>query len=385
MTYDVIILGAGIIGVTLAHALTGKGKRVLLLDPNGIATGTTAASFAWANASTKTGDEAYHRLNVAGMQAHRALAAAYGAGPLGITLSGALQVVASDDEAGLKAMRRDAEILTAFGYSARILDTAGLQALEPDLTFTAGEQALHLPDDMIIDAPRFTQFLADRMQEQGGTFLRARADNILADDMGKVHGVDTDHGPKHAPQVIVTAGKDTGQVLADLTGYAPFAGRFPVKQVPGLLLTTPPVANIGLRHLIYGATSNELHVLPTGQGGLKIGSDDIDAQIWDDTSDSAKARGGAALLERATRFWPDLPDRVDLAGCQLQIGIRAYPEDGKTLIGPLPGADGLSVIATHSGITLAPALAGLMTDWITTGRQPAVLQPFSLDRMPGFA
>ena len=65
--------------------------------------------------------------------------------------------------------------------------------------------------------------------------------------------------------------------------------------------------------------------------------------------------------------------------------MRPYPQDGKTLAGPLPGADGLFVIATHSGVTLSPAIGKLMAELIAEGRTPDALAPFSLSRFQAFS
>ena len=48
-------------------------------------------------------------------------------------------------------------------------------------------------------------------------------------------------------------------------------------------------------------------------------------------------------------------------------------------------ARGLYVLATHSGITLAPAIGALMAEWIATGNRPDTLAPHGLERFPGFS
>ncbi len=105
MKRDVIIVGGGIIGCTTAHFLTRAGLRVALLEKGALAQGATGNSFAWANASTKTGDEIYHRLNAAGVAGYEALAAEFGAERLGIYQTGALQVVGRSDATGFRAMQ----------------------------------------------------------------------------------------------------------------------------------------------------------------------------------------------------------------------------------------------------------------------------------------
>ena len=51
----------------------------------------------------------------------------------------------------------------------------------------------------------------------------------------------------------------------------------------------------------------------------------------------------------------------------------------------MPGSDGLFVIATHSGVTLSPAVGRLMAELVAEGRTPEALAPFALERFQGFA
>lgn len=347
--------------------------------------GTSSASFAWANASSKTGDQGYHRLNAAGVAAYHGLLAEYGAMALGAVAAGALQLARKGTGPGTDALHRDAAILAGFGYKAQLLDNAALRTLEPGLALPDDMIALHLPDDLIIDAPGFSRLMAQRLQELGGRILPERATGLVIDDDGSVRGVETATGAHHAAATIIATGKDTAYVLAELTGFAPFASRFPLRQVPGLLLTTPPLPTCALSHVVYTSDMSELHMLPMANGGVKIGSDDVDSMIWEDQSQAAKQAAGHILLQRVERYLPGISERVNVGACQMDIGIRPYPEDGKSLIGPLPGATGLYLVATHSGITLAPVIGRLMARWLASGTRPAELAPYTLSRFPGFA
>ncbi len=266
MTYDTIIIGGGIIGCTTAFHLSRKGQKVLLLERDKIATGTTGNSFAWANASVKTTDRTYHNLNAAGVKGYNALQDEFGNETPGIDPTGALEVVSKSDTDGYKAMQAQARALTAFGYANRWVSNA------------------------------------------------------------------------------------------------------------------PP-----LRHMYYSAPKNELHILPEFNGGLKIASDDIDGMIIEDQAPDHLRKTGQLLLDRAYTLLPQLTGTIDIVDCDLGIGVRPYPTDGKTIIGPMPDAKGLHIIATHSGITLAPVLGKLMAEAITTGSYPEMLAPFGLTRFTGFA
>lgn len=69
----------------------------------------------------------------------------------------------------------------------------------------------------------------------------------------------------------------------------------------------------------------------------------------------------------------------------MRVGVRAVPADGKSIVGPMPGARGLHIVVTHSGITLAPVLGELVAESIDTGTVPLPLAPFALERFQSFA
>ncbi|MGY8997148.1 MAG: FAD-dependent oxidoreductase, partial [Alphaproteobacteria bacterium] len=97
------------------------------------------------------------------------------------------------------------------------------------------------------------------------------------------------------------------------------------------------------------------------------------------------AEAATRLLSFARARVPGLIGDVTTEQCELALGIRPYPHDGKTLAGALPGSQGLYLIATHSGITLAPALGQLMATLMIEGDMSDALRPFALERFPGFA
>lgn len=384
MTKDVIIIGGGILGCAMAYYLSRAGQSVVLLEKGQLAQGTTGNSFAWANASSKVGDRAYHDLNAAGVAGYRDLAGELGAERLGIFPTGALYAVSRSDRAGFRAMQDEFETLRSYGYPCEWLNGAALQTADHGLQFPQDAEAILFPTDLVVDAPKAARAFADLASERGAEIREnCAALSLIADEDGVVQGVETSSGPVHAPKLVLAAGADTGRVLAELTGFDGFATRFPLREVPGLLLTTPKLDPNPLTRIFFGSTTDELHLLPSANGGIRIGSDDVDGIIWEDRSDTAMRRAGEALLERASSLIPDLRERVSVDDCTLQIGARPYPEDGLSIVGPLPGAEGLFVVATHSGITLAPVIGELMTELLLTGQAPT-LEPFSLTRFPGF-
>ena len=386
--FDVIVVGGGIVGSTAAFCLGRRGQSVALVERERIGDGTTGSSFAWINATSKVADEAYHRLNAMGAALYRELAVEFGEARLGLHPSGMLQCVNRSDATEYRAMRERAERLQRYEYPSCILRATELAALEPHIPFADDAEALFAMADDWLDAPLFARFLASELQSMGSSVIEGCAvEKVELTDEGIITGVTTAQGTLNAPKVLVTVGPDTPEVLSALTGYGAFTTRFPMTRVPGLLVTTPSTAPAQLvRHILYIDTpANALHLRPAANGGLLLGADDTDGMVAEGASPERIREAAAKLLRRTERLIPGFIGEACLDDCKLTVGLRPYPQDGKTLAGALPGAEGLYLIATHSGVTLAPVLGRLMTETIVDGKVPEPLQPFSLKRFPGFA
>jgi glycine/D-amino acid oxidase-like deaminating enzyme len=392
MDFDVIIVGGGVIGCSSGFFLSRQGLKVAVLEQGNLAEGTTSNSFAWINATSKTAEADYHHLNALGLAGYNELAAEFGQETLGINPVGALKIVRQSDAASYATTRDQANTLGGYGYSNRWIETAELRQLEPRLVLPDDAEALLTPADHCLNAPHFARFMAAKIEARGGRlFENCRAQALIADDDGQVRGIESEAGKLSANKVLIAAGPHTPEVLGALTGYDGFAARFPMRRVPGLLVTTPATAAPqAIRHVVYFASGPELHFLPDFNGGLKLGADETDGMIEEGASLERQRQAAKTLLNRARSYLPDVLPEADvlredyLDACTLAIGVRPYPNDGRSLAGALPGSKGLFVIATHSGITLAPALGRLMAELMTTGQTPDALAPFVLERFAGF-
>src|SRR6185312_1478451 len=116
-----VVVGAGILGASVAARLAAVGVRVTLLDQDQPGRATSRWSFAWLNSNDKA-PRAYHDLNHAGMRACAELATA--------------------DAATLEARVKR---LTEWGYPAHLVDAAEAARLEPALRVPAGTAAAFFP------------------------------------------------------------------------------------------------------------------------------------------------------------------------------------------------------------------------------------------------
>ncbi len=386
MAYDVVVVGGGIVGCTSAYYLARKGLNVAIVEKAEIGGGTTSNSFAWVNATAKVFNEAYHRLNASGHQMYCDLMVEFGEDNLGAQPMGALGVVCRSDTGGYAAAQEQARLLDEYDYPHAWVGVKQLRTMEPHIAFADDAEAIFSMSDPYIDAPTFARFMAEQVRTLGGTVMeQCEATELQATDEGVVTGLATANGHLETQNVLVTSGPNTPEVLSALTGYDGFAARFPMRRVPGLLVTTPSTAPHRLvRSVVYMSGSEEFHVQTEARGGLRLGADDIDGKIAENQSPENLREAAIELLIRAKRIIPGFVGESCIDECRLGVGIRPYPEDGMSLVGPLPGSTGLHVIATHSGVSLAPILGSLMAEAIVSGELPERLQPFSLERYQAF-
>lgn len=385
MAYDVVVVGGGIIGCTASYYLSHQGLKTALFERGKIAAETSANNFSWINATSKTSNEAYHRLNALGVRLHDELSGEFGADALGLRQSGSLGYASRSDTVNFETLKEQAHRLEKFGYPSHWVGREELRTLEPSLSFPSDAEGLLAPTDKTLDAPRFARFMTEQARQAGARIVEeCGAVELLTDPEGAVCGVETEQGPVECRNVLIAAGPQTPEVLAALTGYEGFASRFPVRKVPGLLVSTPAIDDPQVSRLIYTDHGGEFHVFPEFGGGLRLASDVVDGEMLDAPTDEKLRSLALGLLRHMAELAPGFPGETLIDDCHLSVGVRAYPEDGFSISGELPGSEGLYLIATHSGITLAPALGSLMADFIATGERSPMLEPFALSRLPGF-
>ena len=122
-----VVIGAGILGASLAARLAADGQRVTLLDQDQPGRATSRWSFAWINSNDK-GPRPYHDLNHAGIRAWAELAPDLD-GDAWYRPSGHVELATS----GAAELESRVRRLTNWGYPARLVSLAEAAALEPAL------------------------------------------------------------------------------------------------------------------------------------------------------------------------------------------------------------------------------------------------------------
>jgi glycine/D-amino acid oxidase-like deaminating enzyme len=387
---DVVVVGGGVLGAAITLGLARRNLRVLLLEAQRLGSGATASGFAWVNATAKAEDEAYFRLNAQGVTHYDRLINESGAERLGVHGGGSLFWTRMDDAEGQERLRRHAQRLRAWDYPVALLNTNELAVLEPNAAPAdavggdiADKAVLFAPADKWVDAPRLCRFFIEQAQmHKAEVRLNCPATGFTRAADNSISTVETPRGRVATRLLVLAAGIHTPRLAALVTGDPATAARIPVNQEPGLLVETPPLPpDQQCQRILYPPDAYGLHLRPTPGGGLLIGADDTDAWLQRSYQDIATAQSGVnvlpealwhSLLERAARCLPRLSLAELMANSTPRLCIRPVPADGFPVVGALPDVPGAYVAVTHSGITLGPLLADLLTNEIFT-RVPSPL------------
>jgi glycine/D-amino acid oxidase-like deaminating enzyme len=345
------IVGAGIIGATLAHALAKRGAPVTVIDEGVMENRATAGSFAWINAH-RPEDAHYFDLRLHSMRLWREMAAEDG--DLPVRLSGALNWEVPEDE-----IEELARALDEGGNTARLVPRARIRDMEPALA-SPPEVAIDAPLEGVANPDAIAQALLAAAVRMGARILGARVTGIATVN-GCVTGLETDAGPVDAERVVVAAGRATPALL----GMVDFA--LPMKTPLGLLVRTKPVPRLSRRIM----TNPDLHVWQMADGRLIMGEDFGGSEVGDRRADTE-----ARALDRARATFAGVPLEFETS----TVAGRPVPEDGYPAVGWVPGIDGLMAATMHSGITLAPVMAAHLSAMLLDDAAVGVLEPYRVGR-----
>jgi glycine/D-amino acid oxidase-like deaminating enzyme len=361
--YDLAVVGLGIVGASAVYAAAWAGARVVALDAGTPGGGTSGTSFAWLNSVHKE-PEHYHRLNAAGMTAHRELSRELG-GDAGYHEGGSLEWAEAGDAE--RELRERVRRLADRGYPAQWIARERALALEPALAVPDhAHEVAFFAADAWLDVPRLIDRLLAAAAARGADVRARTACTSIRPRGGRVEALAVEGGSITAASVLVCVGPAT-QAFLDPLGVA-----MPVGRVPGLLAVTsrPPEA---LHRVIHAPG---IHLRPDAGGGLLLGAEDID-ELATNAAPSAHAALADRLLERAAGV---VPAARGVKVVDARMGVRPMPADRHTIAGRIPGFTNAWMIATHSGVTLGPLLGRLLADEIVRGVPSPTLAPFRPDR-----
>lgn len=369
-TPHVVIVGAGIVGASIAFQLARRGAALTILDAGRPGRAVSSASMAWLNAADKK-PRPYAELSRRSLDSWDRLAAQLG-GDVGLTWGGELRWAST--EKGAEALAARTRAHQAAGYPIRLIDPRELERLEPALTPGEVTAVSFAEVEGHVDAVRVVDTSLAWASEHGArvrdhTPVGGLRLTPAGDGRRRVEAVDAGGEQIPCDFVVLAAGLGAPELAAQ-------AGlELPLKNSFGAVVVTEPMprlfqhaavvqtardldVRVSLRQLSDGAVM--LHGLGTGEGSL--GS--TEAEL-------------AQVRETAARFVPSLQGaRV----AEVRRDGRPVPRDGMPVLGFARAVPNLYLAVMHNAISLAPVVGELAAIEILDGVEVDLLAPYRIER-----
>ncbi len=361
---DVHIIGAGLIGLASALALSDRGARVVVHDAR-----EPAKAASWAGAGmlapySEDVDDALFRLCVTSLERYPAFAASL------------------HERTGIDVeLRRDGHLHVAFDARGRAdLDAMALRLqsrsvpyefLDRDATIErepilgiAARASLFITGEAQVDNRRLGRALLAACNAAGVRIVAEAGPVTLEADDRRVRGLRTSAGFVAAPVIVNAAGAWAGEIDG-----VPAPARVPVTPVGGQMISLAIPRGL-VQRVVW---ANGAYFVPRGDGRLLVG-----ATVEDRGFDARVTAAGVRwLLEATLRSAPSLGD---FTISETWAGVRPASADGRPFLGAT-AVEGYFVAAGHyrNGILLTPVTADVLADAVE-GRPSIDLAPFAAGR-----
>ena len=367
-TVDVAVIGAGVIGLSIAWRLACRGMSVAVFERGEAGSGTSLAATGMlaAAAEHESGGEELLALALESQRqwpAFRAAVEAEGNSSIDYRDEGTLVVALGRDE--VERLRFRHEQQRRAGLNTNWLNGMEVRGIEPGLRASIAGGIL-CRDDHQVDPRPLIPALVSALRARGGLVLQNCPVTSLEMSGGRVAGLLTTAGRCQAGTVIVAGG------VWSTDGLLPPEIELPMRPLKGQALALRTTRQTGSpRHVIW---TEQIHLAPKSDGRLIVGATMEDAGF----NPAITAGGVLALLEGVHRA---LPSSEEMEIEAVWSGFRPTSDDDAPILGET-GVPGLLIATGHhrNGILLAPVTAAAIEQLVTTGSISGTAQLFSLAR-----
>jgi glycine oxidase len=366
----VVVIGAGVIGLSIAWRLAQRGAAVTVFDQGAAGAGAShaAAGMLAICAEAEPGEEALVALGRASQASWpgfaREVESAAGA-PIDLRSEGTLLVaLTADDQARLQHRLAFQQSL---GLPLAWISGAEARRHEPHLAPGIAGAVLS-PEDHQVDNRKLVAALRIAAERADVTVREHCAVERIVVAGGRATGVALADGTQVAADTVALAAGAWSRRIEGL----PADARPPVRPVKGqmLALRMDPAAPL-LNHVLWAPGA---YLAPRHDGRLIVG-----ATVEEKGFDATLTAGGVLALLEAT--WRALPAVEELPIDEMWVGHRPGSRDDAPILGPGP-VEGLVYATGHyrNGILLTPVTADAVARLVLDGQVEPVIAPFGIER-----
>lgn len=360
-----VVIGAGVMGASMAHWLAQSGAQVVVLEAGKPVSGTSAATFAVDITRVKT-PRALFDLSLASAAEHATLQREC---PDRSWVHPAATLEWEGTPSDRQRVRDRLERLHNWGYPAEWVSAQRVRDIEPTLSSIGDDHEIaFFGTGGWYEPAVFVRALLDRAQQRGATLRLHDPVTAMTVENGQITEVGTASGHRLRADVVVNCAGPHAAEVAALAGAA-----LPLQRVPGMVvITTPGPTN--LRTILAGP---DLNIRPHTGDRIMLHSWLVDRDLVTATEPKRRALA-SGLLDRARKLLPGLAHATVQS---VVVGVRPVPPDGLPLVGCPEGVANFYTVVSHSAVHLAPIL-GRMAASELTGRPQECLAPFRPTRFP---
>ena len=364
-TADIVIIGAGIVGCSIAYHLAAQGPpKVIVVEKDLICSGSTGKSAGGIRQQFAT--EVNVRLSVESLQMFQRMKDELGIDPE-FRQVGYLFMATTEKE--LDLFRRQADFLQGHRVPARMVSPDDIHRIVPYVRLDDIIGGAYCSTDGYAAPYEITMGYASAARRRGVTIHEQRAATGILKDGDRIAGVETSRGPIHASIVVNAAGAEGGLVgtMADVD--------VPVKPYRRQIFVTGPLPEFGQEPPLTIDYHRNWYFRGEMGGCLFSGPKDDESTFdtnvdWEHLAESvAKAVARVPVLEQAEikRGW---------------AGSYDLSPDNNAILGAVPELPGFYLATGHSGhgFMHGPATGKLMAELILTGKTSIDISALSLDR-----
>jgi sarcosine oxidase subunit beta len=359
-TAEVIVVGGGVIGCSIAFHLTRLGvKDVLVLEKGTVAGQASGRSGALVRMHYSNEPEA--RLALAALPWFERWKELVG-GDCGFVPTGFLQLVHPSDN---DKLRQNTAMLQRIGVQTRLVAAEEIQELQPGLEVREDEIGAFEPRSGYADPVRTTCGFAAAAQRRGAMVQEGVEVTGLLARHGRIEGVETGAGLIWAPRVVLASG-GWSPALARPLGIdlpiTPARVQLAIVQRPA----TIPAGPAGHRAIIDRRFG--FYTRPWGENGTLVGLSSYHGRL--DHLDAYPQENDAAFIPLARQHLSQrFPSYAAAAYLRGHAGPLDVTSDGRAILGQAPGVEGLylAVGMSGSGFKKAPAIGACLAELITEG------------------
>jgi sarcosine oxidase subunit beta len=372
-TTDILIIGGGVIGASIAYHLARQGgASVTLLERQALGTGTTGRSGAIVRQHYS--NDFTIRMARDSLRVFQHFDEVVG-GDCGFATTGMLVMAG---EGHVEALRANVQLQQTQGVKTRMIAAREIAEVAPGYSAEGVAAGCYEEDAGVADPMATTHCFAARAKELGATIREGVEATRVITSGERVAGVGIVSEVIEAGAVIVVANA-WSKPLVELLGIT-----LPVTATRHPMLTLRRPADSGGRlglHAVCLDMTRGIYLRPDLGGITLVGStENVFTRSDPDTYAQGLSEEEIAFFrERASACFPALKRAVPRGGW---AGIYDDTPDFHPILDRLPGYDGLYCAVGFSGhgFKLSPIVGKWMADLVLSGQKPADMQPLNFER-----